>query len=161
MLPGDELVRYSRTSGTTCYNTRLSHTSTPTGFFQSTLAYDSTARRWRLRLKDGTTYRFTAKGLAPVYASASQVAAVYALSDPQLAEIEDRYDNLLTVTRDVTLRVTRITSPNGNWIQFAYADATNTSRVTQAQDHTGRVVGYQYDPLGRLWKVTDPENGIT
>jgi YD repeat-containing protein len=34
-------------------------------------------------------------------------------------------------------------------------------RITGLQDNIGRTVGYQYDGSARLWKVTDPENGVT
>lgn len=33
--------------------------------------------------------------------------------------------------------------------------------VTQSRDNLGRVVQYEYDGSGRLWKVTDPAGGLT
>jgi YD repeat-containing protein len=48
--------------------------------------------------------------------------------------------------------LTRITSPNGRWIEMTY---DTSHRVTQAKDNGGRTVGHTYDTSGRLWKVTD------
>ncbi|HEX2269002.1 MAG TPA: hypothetical protein VHH35_05690, partial [Pyrinomonadaceae bacterium] len=55
--------------------------------------------------------------------------------------------------------MTRVTSPNGRWIQFSYSDSSK--RIAQATDNIGRSIGYTYDGSGRLWKVTDAKGGIT
>lgn len=62
--------------------------------------------------------------------------------------------NLVTLTRDATFNLTRISAPNGHWITLT-DDASY--RITQLADTIGRTVGYAYDASGRLWKVTDPE----
>src|SRR5207244_4559315 len=97
ILPDGGGIRYTRVSGTNCSDSTLEHTATPTRFFKSTLAWDTTRNLWGLRVKDGMTYRFTASGAG-------------------LSEIQDRYGNLLSVARDASLRITQITSPHGRSI---------------------------------------------
>ena len=139
-------IHYVRTSpGTGWTDAVMTHTSTPTGFYGSTIAWNG--HGWNLKLKNGTTYVF------PEAAGATNP------SQAALIGITDRYGNTLSLTRDPsTFNLLRITTPNGRWVAFSY-DASN--RVTQATDNIGRTVGYTYDGSGRLWKVTDPAGGIT
>jgi YD repeat-containing protein len=53
---------------------------------------------------------------------------------------------------------TRITSPNGSWVDFTN-DMTNG--VTQIRDNLGRTVSYGYDTSFRLQTVTDAGGGVT
>jgi RHS repeat-associated protein len=62
------------------------------------------------------------------------------------------------VARDAQRRITRLTSPSGRFVDFAY-DGSN--RITEAEDLLGRTVGYEYGASGRLWKVIDAKGGIT
>ena len=111
---------------------------TPTKFYGSRIVWNGNG--WDVTLKDGTVYVFGEN--APLQA------------------IRDRNGNQVIITRTGGQggNITKITSPNGRWIQFTY-DGSN--RITQATDNTGRVVTYQYDGSGRLFRVTDPNGGIT
>lgn len=95
-----------------------------------------------ITLKNGTRYAFS------YYQS-------------RLKWIEDRNGNRTAITRDINNRISRVTSPNGRYIDFEYLTASCTTCITKATDHTGRFVSYDYDIAGRLWKVTNPESGLT
>jgi RHS repeat-associated protein len=139
ILPDGGRIHYVRTStGTGFTDAVFQHTMTPTVFYGSQIAWNGNG--WNLTLKDGTVYVFGEN--APLQA------------------IRDRYGNQLTLTRTngQSGNITRITSPNGRWLQFTY-DASN--RITQAQDLAGRTVTYTYDTSGRLASVTDPNGGVT
>ena len=124
-------------------------TSTATDYYGATLVWVSgfPSGSWTLTKKDGTKY---------VFPDSSGV------NDPRGAAVRsiiDRYGNALTLTRDGNGLLTKITSPNGRWIQFTY-DASK--RIIEAEDNIGRQVTYTYDALGRLSTVTDPtRTGVT
>jgi len=123
--------------------------SAPGEFYGATLRWASGTTPysvWLLTKKDGTVYEF-----------GDSDGATYARYAAVLA-IRDRYGNALTLTRDSNYNLTKITSPNGRWIQLSY-DTSN--RVTQAQDNSGRTVAYTYDAEGRLKTVTDAKSGVT
>jgi YD repeat-containing protein len=142
ILPDGGRVHYVRiSSGTGFADAVFEHTTSPGPFYKSTIVYVGYPDFvWHLRLKDGTTY-------------------VFGDTNP-LQAIRDRHGNQITITHANGQQgnVTKVTSPNGRFIEFTY-DASN--RVTQAKDNIGRTVGYQYDGSGRLWKVTDAAGGVT
>ena len=155
ILPDGGKIRFNRFSpGSGPSGAIMEATSTPTQFYKSTLTYYESVggvaeKRWDLRLKDGTVYRFTVdqRETAPLVA------------------IIDRNGNQLSVVRtnDFTgtlqsRRITRIVSPNGRWVTFTY-DAN--FHITQAKDNIGRTVNYAYDGSGRLTQVTDAVGGVT
>jgi RHS repeat-associated protein len=126
------------------------HTATPTVFYKSQIRFHpgsngwdltNPSNGWNLTLKDGTTYFFGHLG--------------------SLQYVRDRYGNQISIvhSNNETGTITRVTTPNGRWIEFTY-DTNNPPRITQATDNLGRVVSYIYN-LGRLWKVTDPNGGVT
>jgi RHS repeat-associated protein len=122
------------------------HTSTPTPFFKSRIAWNGNG--WDLTMKDGTRITFREGFLAsrPTESAATR--------------IQDRYGNAIVLTRESDgdlIRISSTLSP-GRWIDLTY-DASH--RVTQARDHIGRTVQYTYDASGRLWTVTDAAGGIT
>ncbi len=101
---------------------------------------------WKLIFPDGTLYFFP----DAEFAATPYQAAVTGM--------QDRLGNRLTLTRDSSARLTRITTPNGRWVSFTY---DSYDRITQARDNIGRIVGYEYDAGSRLWKVTDAAVGVT
>lgn len=148
VLPDGGKIRYVRTSpGTLRVGSVMQHTSSPTGFYGSTLWWDN-ASGWNIKLKNGTLLRFhlsTGSGNGPA---------------PSISEIWDRNGNKLFIPRDNQQRISKITTLHGRWIEFTY-DTTDTKRITQIKDNIGRIISYQYDNSGRLWKVTNPEGGVT
>lgn len=136
-----------RTSGGTGFTDAVfEHTASPTRFYKSTIVWNGNG--WNLTLKDGTVYIFG--------------------NEAPLQAIRDRYGNEIDITWSSTNiygsgvgNITRVTSPNGRWIAFAYDSASPVNRVTQATDNSGRAVSYMYDANGNLSTVTDPENNVT
>ncbi len=60
ILPDGGRIRYERTSsGTGLADAIMEHTATPTAFYKSTLSWDSVEEVWKLRLKNGTMFRFS------------------------------------------------------------------------------------------------------
>ncbi len=139
ILPDSGRVHYVRTSpGTSYSNAEFEHTNSSTAFHGSKITPGPNST-WLLKTKDGTVLSF------PWYSP--------------LASITDRYGNKTTIMRTSTRgNITRLVSPQGRWIEFAY-DASN--RVTATTDNMGRVVRYDYDTTGRLFKVTNPAGGVT
>jgi YD repeat-containing protein len=131
------------------------HTSTPTRWYKATMTQITGVGpngAWEVKLTDGTIYQFGIKVLfGDIFGPHSSITG--------LSVLQDRLGNKLTVTRDNDFRMSRVTSPNGRWIQFGYSDTSK--RVAQATDSAGRTVGYLYDASGRLWKVTDANGGVT
>jgi RHS repeat-associated protein len=145
-LPDGGKIHYARTSPPEVpwYLAEFEHTATPTSFYKSTLKM--VGGRFHITLKDGMVYIF-GHG-APLQA------------------IRDRHGNEITISWSLvnafdagTGNITRITSPNGRWIEFTYYAGTN--RVYQAKDNIGRTVTYAYDGNGNLTSVTDPMNYVT
>jgi YD repeat-containing protein len=119
--------------------------TTPTRFFLSTIRYQRTVEfGWSLTLLDGTTFYFLGD----------------AFTTHQLAAIRDRYGNQVTVTGSGK-PISKITSPNGRWIQLNYDNASFPNYVTSANDSAGRTVTYSYDAAGRLSRVIDANGGLT
>lgn len=146
ILPDGGHVHYVRiSSGTGWSDAVFEHKetdttgATPSVFYKSKMVWNGDG--WDLTLKNGATY-------------------VFGVNQP-LQAIRDRYGNTTRLTRTSGGQsgdITRITSPNGRWIEFSY-DAG--SRITEARDNTARTVGYEYDGSGRLIRVTDPAGGVT
>ncbi|MGA9669748.1 MAG: kelch repeat-containing protein, partial [Terracidiphilus sp.] len=134
-------------------------TSTPGDFYGATLNLGGTDAScpgipgvryycWKLTKKDGTVYQF------PATENGGANPRQYALIG-----MNDRHGNSLIFTRDGNGNLTRVTSPNGRWIQFTY-DSSN--RITGAQDNIGRTTSYTYDPVsGCLATATDANGGVT
>ena len=141
ILPDGAYIHFIRTSGTNCLDSTLHHTASQTTFYAATLAWDPVLIRYRLKLKDGTEWRFSDYG--------------------SLVAMLDRNGNSLTLTRaagsGLAGNLTKITTPNGRYLTFTY-DASN--RITQVTDILGRAITYTYDGSGRLWKVTNPLTGV-
>ncbi len=134
ILPDGGQIRYEQVTG------GWLHTATPTAFYGSTIIEPGANSYADLRLKDGTVYEFPMSG--------------------PLQAIRDRFGNRIVLTRagGQNGNLTKITAPNGRFIELTY-DTSN--RITQATDNLGRTVGYEYDAAGRLWKVTDAKGGVT
>ncbi|HKY27374.1 MAG TPA: RHS repeat-associated core domain-containing protein [Pyrinomonadaceae bacterium] len=151
VLPDGGLILFNKIPNSALYE----HTATPTPFYKATMRMISGVGpngAWEVKLADGTIYQFGIKVLL------GDILGVHA-SITGLSAIQDRYGNRLTVTRDSSFRMTKVTSPGGRWIQFSYSDSSK--RIAQATDSSGRVVTYTYDANGRLWKVTDAKGGVT
>lgn len=116
----------------------------PGQYYKATLHItgDSWGYPFQIYLRDGTIYNFS------YYSS-------------RLLFIEDRYGNRVSLTRDGSNRISRITSPNGRYIDLAYGVPSCTSCISTATDYVGRQVSYSYDDYGHLLSVTNPENGVT
>ncbi len=145
ILPEGGRVHYVRTSaGTSWTDAVMVHqetsttSATPTAWYKSVISWNGSG--WNLQRTDGTVFVFGEN--APLQA------------------IRDRYGNTVSIARTNGQKgnITRVTSPSGRWIAFAY-DASN--HVTQATDNIGRTVRYTYDGAGNLAAVTDAENGVT
>ena len=136
---------------------RLEHTATPSRFYKSKLSVNADETVWAVQFRDGTVYELAGPGAPSV------------LGGSVLRTIRDRNGNTLTIHRKYTTEasgtfgdITRIVSPNGRWVVFAY-DAGH--HITQATDNLGRTVTYTYNSptngFGRLMSVTDVNGGVT
>jgi YD repeat-containing protein len=144
ILPEGGRIHFVRTSPGTGWTDAVfehkatgSTSATPTAFYKAVMFWNGDG--WDVKLKDGTVYVFG--DMAPLQA------------------IRDRHGNTVTIARANGQHgtVTRVTSPNGRWIEFTY---DINDRVTQAKDNIGRTVAYTYSS-GKLATVTDPENNVT
>ena len=149
ILPDGARVHFERTSpGEGFADAEFLSTTHPGPFYMAELFWNSNGFEhvdvWHLKLRDGTILVFGEN--APLQA------------------IIDNNGNRLNISRAGVNQfgspignVTKVTSPNGKYIEFTYSG----SRVTKAKDNIGREVNYAYDGSGRLWKVTDANNGVT
>jgi RHS repeat-associated protein len=123
------------------------HRDTPTAYFKSRLKYNATKVAWEMGLKDGTVYSFDDHS-------------------GRLKEIRDRHGNVVSLTRRNLATgqisqagvITRITSPNGRFLELAYEPG---GKIAEVSDNIGRTVRYAYDSAQRLTTVTDPAGGVT
>ena len=129
---------------------------------------------------DGSAQRFTYDGQGNLTSSANRRGQVIAYSynsdglltgklyqdGSQDLFTYDARGNLITATDDagVTImqydaadRMTRITYPNGRFLQYTY-DAQG--RRTRMEDQDGFIVNYFYDSAGRLFRLTDASDAI-
>jgi RHS repeat-associated protein len=154
MLPDGSRIRFDRISpvnGLTDFgNAVYTHTTSNTRFYGALLSWNndtSLPGSWILRLMDGTTYNFPDSEFTSVVACQA------------VLQIQDRYGNKLKIDRAPgSCVLTKITSPNGRYINFT---SDTQSRITQATDNLGRTVQYAYDTAGRLSTVTDTAGGVT
>ena len=138
-------VRFERISSGTGYTDAvMEHTATPTTWYKARLTWNP-AHGWEIALKDGTVYEF-----------------IVGNPGSMLTAIRDRLGNRLTVYRPPfgthNYQFTRITSPNGRWVEVTW-DAGGF--ITQVRDNAGRTVSYAYDGSFRLTSVTDAGGGVT
>ncbi|MEX1172803.1 MAG: DUF4951 domain-containing protein [Chloroflexota bacterium] len=94
--------------------------------------------------------------------TATDKAQTVWLFDPSgvLVQLRDRYGNVSNLGYNTAGQLATIGDPAGRGtLTLAYADG----RITSVTDWAApaRVVGYQYDANGRLWKVTDREGQVT
>jgi len=116
VLPDGGRVRFDRISaGTSWTNAVYQNTTNPGPFYGAKIAWNGNG--WTLTEKNGTVLIFPES---------------FAASSPQqaaLITIRDRNGNTVTLSRDSSFNLTRVTSPNGRYISFTY-DTNN--RITQA-----------------------------
>jgi RHS repeat-associated protein len=119
-------------------------------FYGSTIVYDSSiapSGGWDLTRKDGTVYKFP--------------------KAKPVASITDRFGNSIAIAWKTTpnnsqYAPTSITDSNGQWIDFAYNNSSNSGLATSANDSAGRTVTYTYDTtFGRLKSVVDADGNTT
>jgi RHS repeat-associated protein len=147
ILPDGGKVEFDRTSsGTSWTDAVYQALSVPGTWYGAQIVWNGTG--WTLTMKNGTKLLFPESSGASYYWQATLIGIV------------DRYGNTVTLTRDSgnDNRLTRVTSPNGRWIQYTY-DSSN--RVTEVSDSIGRNVIYTYDTSGRLSTVQDANGGTT
>lgn len=135
VTPSGGGIVFTCTTGCSSYLTaQLQAQQQPGYFYSATMQYDGI--EWVITTRDGTVYRIANAGA-------------------YLQSITDRFGNTTTYTRS-TQQITKITTPNGRWIQFTYTGSV----VTQASDNAGRTWNYTYDGFGRVVSATDPLNGV-
>ncbi len=119
-------------------------------FYGSTIIYDSSiapSGGWDLTRKDGTVYKFP--------------------KAQPVASITDRFGNSIAIAwkasgNNSQYAPTSITDSNGQWIDFAYNNSSNSGLATSANDSAGRTVTYTYDTTyGRLKSVEDADGNTT
>jgi RHS repeat-associated protein len=150
VLPDGAKLRFNRISpGTDKPGAVMEHTATPTGYYKARLTWNAMRNGWDITLVDGTVYQFTASGEI----------------GPYLMGIRDRAGNQLTISRAMpgnNVPITRITSPNGRWVDFSYIAVNTVPLISQIRDNLGRTVSYTYHPGSPLLKtVTDARGGVT
>jgi RHS repeat-associated protein len=150
VLPDGGKLRFNRTSpGTDKAGAVMEHTATPTGYYKARLTWNTPRNGWDITLVDGTVYQFTASGEI----------------GPYLMGIRDRLGNQLTISRTMpgnNVPITRITSPNGRWVDFTYVTVNTVLLISQIRDNLGRTVSYTYHPGSSLLRtVTDAAGGVT
>ncbi len=76
----------------------------------------------------------------------------------RLITITDPEGKETDLTYDATGKVERITSANGDYYDFGYADLGENQNGTTIINQNGVSIGYEYDDEGLLYKKTDPLN---
>ena len=118
--------------------------------FSGALLTAGTQGAHTLRLKDGTTWRFTA-GWIPI----GRPGTIPGLG--LLVEQADRNGNHLTIERDVNGFITRLVEPAGRALVFTHTNG----RLTEIRDPIGRTVRYSYNAARRLETATNSAGGVT
>lgn len=123
------------------------------GWVTATLTQDSSGA-FRLRLADGTGYRFDQRGrmTAMTDAAGEAVTLTYA-TDGRLAKATDGSGRAITFATDPKGRVTSATDPAGRTVRYGYSPTGDLASVTGVAGDTTR---YVYDERHRLMSVTDP-----
>ncbi len=136
-------VRFDNPAGTdwNSYHTMVYQSSAEQGAWRNAtiaLALASSPYNFILNFRDGRRWGF------------SNISA-------RLVWIEDRLGNRMTFTRpNVNSYISRITSPNGRYVDFAYNGAGLVSSIT---DNIGRQFTYvYYTGTNNLQTVTDPNS---
>ncbi|MGH2405544.1 MAG: DUF6531 domain-containing protein [bacterium] len=136
ILPDGGRIDYIRVSpGTGQADAVLEHTSSPTEYYKSRLAWNG--KGWHVTLQDGQRYAFS---------------ACDAKSRCALIEYRDREGRALTMSRDAAGDLTGITARGGGGIRLANDAAHRITRANMAAD-SAHVVTYHYDAQGRLIKM--------
>jgi YD repeat-containing protein len=130
-------IHYERvSSGTTIAGAEFEHSTTPTEFYGSTLAWSGSD--WIVREADGTVLTFRACGL-------QSLCGITSRREPDGQTIAFR--------RDAAGRLMRIETAEQS-IAFEYGEG---GRIARATDHAGNAVTYTYDERGRLRQSLDFE----
>ncbi|WP_162916211.1 RHS repeat-associated core domain-containing protein [Burkholderia sp. PAMC 26561] len=148
ILPRGGRIHFTRTSSGTSYidAVYVAQSTANSRFQGATLSWNTAVGDWILRTKDGSSYEFPEAENNTIPSFSGMLA------------FTDKNGNKVTIERNTPNNdVSRVVSPNGRFITFAYDD---NYRVTQITDISGRIVQYQYDDLGRLSAVTDPNGGV-
>lgn len=150
VLPDGGRIHYVRTSAGTSYSDAVyehvetsTSNATPTDFYKSKLSWNGTG--WNLTLKNGLTYIF------------GDTAPLQAIQDRNGNRVQLTYSSVNGFGSPAG-NLTRITSPNGRWIELTY---DTSARITQAKDNIGRTVSYTYNTAGDLASVTDATGEVT
>jgi YD repeat-containing protein len=131
-------IHYERvSSGTTIAGAQFEHSTTPTEFYGSTLAWSGTD--WIVHEADGTILNFRACGLQ------SGMCGITSRREPD--------GQTVTFRRDAAGQLLRIDTA-GQSISFEYGEG---GRIARATDHAGYAVAYTYDERGRLRQSLDVE----
>lgn len=139
ILPDGGRIYFARTTAGTSYTDAEYQTTAGGEWHKAKLVRSNQRGGWVLTKRDGTEWFF------PSFAP--------------LKEIKDVNGNKVVITRrDQNGNdgpITRITSPNGRWIEFTLH---SSGRIIEAIDNGGRKFTYVYDPsFQRLEKVIDPK----
>ena len=150
ILPDGKRVHFDRVSSGSSYVDAVFWCKQPGPFYMAEIRWNTSftdpnkIEIWRLTRTDGIVFVFG--------------------ENAPLQRIRDSYGNTINISRasinsfgSPIGNITRVTSPNGKYIDFTYSG----NRVIKATDNIGREVNYTYDANSRLWKVTDPNQGVT
>lgn len=131
-------IRFDRlTPGASFMNAVFGHTSTPTGFYGSSLGWVGLG--WALRLRDGSVVRFLQCGPGSRPCS--------------LDEIRDPDGHTTSFGRDRTGLLRRVDTHRQH-LRFEYDDH---QRIVRALDDSQHIVEYEYDSEGRLVRATSKD----
>ena len=135
VLPNASVVRFPTLGSGNSASETFSNRDSGGAYYQSYIKMDGNGN-FVLYFRDGRKWAFSHSGARLIWT-------------------EDRNGNRTTLTRSGTY-VSRITSPSGRYIDFAY---NAVGLVDSATDQTGRKVRYGYDG-NRLSTITDPNNAV-
>jgi len=123
-------IHYDRvTTGTSLFNARFEHWTTPTAFFGSQLAWNGTD--WIIRERNGTLLTFLACG--PKHG----LCGIASIRQPDGKTIRFRRNDMDALTR---------IEAGDQWIVFEHREG----RISRIRDNAGQSVEYGYDGRGRL-----------
>jgi YD repeat-containing protein len=129
-------VKYSRISpGTSYADGVFEDKDDASEFFDSKISWNGHGG-WTVKLHDGREY--TVQGCSPATTKPGQCA---------VTEVKNASGERLTIQRDPSGNIVRITSPHGHFIDIK-TDAAG--RISHTQDDSGRWLDYYYDKQGCL-----------